>query len=156
MSEEINLDSATLLSHSQWLASSSQSAVEGIMNRAGVLLGAIGVELSILPSVHGSGIIRTFAAAVLAFAAVFSIFAMRPMKRRFPATEDLREVYRQQRRADLTALVHLFGIEQPELALIPQLQQEAKKRGDWYRLATCTFFIAQVFIVIMIGVTQNG
>lgn len=156
MSEEIKLDSATLLSHTQWLASSSQSAVEGIMNRAGVLLGAIGVELSLLPSVHDSGVIRTIAAVVLAVAAVFNVFAMRPMKRRFPATEDLRDVYRQQRHADLTALTHLIGIEEPELALIPQLHQEAKKRGDWYRLAIGAFFLAQLLIVIMIGVTQNG
>ena len=155
MSDEIELDAKTLLSHTQWLATSLQSSVEGILNRAGVLIAAAGVELGILPNLQGESGLRGTTAIILGVVATLLAFSMRPMKRRFPKTSDLREVYLQQRRADLTALVHMIGVEKPEDAWMEQLQQEVNKRAFWYRLAVVGFVIAQLPVVLMIWRMQN-
>ena len=155
MSEEIELDAKTLLSYTQWLATSLQSSVEGILNRAGVLIAAVGVELGILPSLHVESGLRGATAITLGVVATLLVFSIRPMKRRFPRTRDLREVYLQQRHADLTALVHMIGVEKPEDAWIEQLQQEVRKRAFWYRLAVAGFVIAQLPVVLMIWRMQN-
>lgn len=155
MSEEIELDSKTLLSHTQWLANSLQSSVEGILNRAGVLISAAGVELGILPNVQGESGMRRTTAIILGLVATFLAMSIRPMKRRFPRTSDLREAYMQQRRADLTALVHMIGVEKPEDAWMEQLQQEANKRAFWYRFAVVGFVIAQLPVVLMIWRMQS-
>lgn len=155
MSNEIELDAKTLLSHAQWLATSLQSSVEGILNRAGVLISAAGVELGILPNVQGESGMRRATAIILGLVAVFLAMSVRPMKRRFPKTSDLREVYMQQRRADLTALVHMIGVEKPEDAWMEQLQQEANKRAFWYRFAVVGFAIAQLPVVLMIWRMQS-
>ena len=155
MSDEIELDSKTLLSHAQWLATSLQSSVEGILNRAGVLISATGVELGILPNLHGESGLRRATAITLGVVAALLAFSMRPMKRRFPKTSDLREVYNQQRHADLTALVHMIGVEKPEDAWMEQLQQEVNKRAFWYRLAVVGFVSAQVPVVLMIWRMQS-
>ncbi|MEI7825227.1 MAG: hypothetical protein WCI01_08005 [Chlorobiaceae bacterium] len=151
MSEEIKLDPQTLLGHAQWLAQQTENAVEGILNRSGVLLGAIGVEMSILPVVGERGWLRIGSAVVLGFGAFFMVGAMWPRKRKFPATSDLREVYAQQRRADLTAIVHMIGFEKPDAALLPQLQSEAKNRSDWFRIGMILFVLAQGPLLVMIG-----
>ena len=149
--KKIELDAPTLLAHAQWLAQQSENAVEGILNRSGVLLGAIGLEMSILPVVGTTGWLRITSSVLLGLSAVFMVAAMWPRKRRFPATSDLREVYAQQRHADLTAIVHMIGCEKPNDALLPQLQAEAKTRSDWYRGGMILFVLAQLPVLLMIG-----
>lgn len=151
MQENIKLDASTLLAHAQWLAQQSENSVEGMLNRSGVLLGAIGVEMSILPAVGEKGLLRIISAVFLGASAVLMVGAMWPRKRRFPATSDLREVYAQQRRADLTAIVHMIGCEKPDDALLPQLQAEAKDRSDWFRFGMIVFVLAQAPLLLMIG-----
>lgn len=151
MTKEIELDPQTLLAHAQWLAQQSENAVEGILNRSGILLGAIGVEMSILPVVGEKGWLRIASAAILTLSAICMVGAMWPRKRKFPATSDLHEVYTQQRRADLTAIVHMIGCEKPGDALLPQLQSEAKDRSNWFRIGMILFVLAQGPVLLMIG-----
>jgi len=151
MTQEIELDAQTLLGHAHWLAQQSENAVEGILNRSGVLLGAIGVEMSILPVIGQSGWLRIASAVVLGLSACMMVGTMWPRKRRFPSTSDLREVYARQRRADLTAIIHMIGFEKPGDALIPQIQSEAKTRSDWFRIGMILFVLAQGPLLVMIG-----
>jgi hypothetical protein len=148
---KIELDAPILLAHAQWLAQQSESAVQGILNRSGILLGAVGVEMSILPVVGTTGWLRITSSILLGVSAILMVAAMWPRNRRFPATSDLREVYAQQRRADLTAIVQIIGFEKPNDALLPQLQAEAKIRSNWNRGGMIVFVLAQVPVLLMIG-----
>lgn len=148
---KIELDAPTLLAHAQWLAQQSESGVQGILNRSGILLGAVGVEMSILPVVGTNRWLRITSSILLGVSAIVLVASMWPRNRRFPATSDLREVYAQQRRADLTAIVQIIGFENPNEALLPQLQAEAKTRGNWNRGGMIVFVLAQVPLLLMIG-----
>jgi hypothetical protein len=145
------LNKAALLQHAQWAAERAERGVEGILNRTGVLLGAVGVELSLIPSSDASQNLKLIAGGLLILTGGLLVITIWPRKRKSPQVSDLRRVYLGVEDAELTGIIQLIGYERPDDALIPQLYDEARLRGRWFRSALILFMVAQAPLLLMIG-----
>lgn len=145
------LNKSALLQHAQWAAERAERGVEGILNRTGVLLGAVGVELSLIPNADSSRSLKLTAGALLILTGGLLVVTIWPRKRKSPRVSDLRRVYLGMEDAELTGIIQLIGLELPDDALIPQLYEEASLRGKWFRSALVVFVVAQAPLLLMIG-----
>ena len=145
------LNKPALLQHAQWAAERAERGVEGILNRTGVLLGAVGVELSLIPSSESSQILKLIAGALLILTGGLLVITIWPRQRKSPLVSDLRRVYLGLEDAELTGIIQLIGLERPDDALIPQLYGEAGLRGKWFQSALVLFMVAQAPLLLMIG-----
>ena len=145
------LNKPALLQHAQWAAERAERGVEGILNRTGVLLGAVGVELSLIPGSDSTQNLELIAGALLILTGGLLVVTIWPRKRRSPQVSDLRRVYLGVEDAELTGIMQLIGLERPDDALIPQLYDEARLRGRWFRSALILFMVAQAPLLLMIG-----
>lgn len=145
------LNKAALLQHAQWIAERAERGVEGILNRTGVLLGAVGIELSLIPNSESSQNLKLTAGGLLLLTGGLLVVAIWPRKRKAPRVSDLRRVYRGEDDAELLGIIQLIGAERPEDALIPQLNAEAGLRGKWYRASLVAFIVAQAPVLFTIG-----
>jgi hypothetical protein len=146
-----DLNKEALLQHSQWAAERAERGVEGILNRTGVLLGAVGVELSLIPAADSLQNLKLIAGGFLILTGVLLVVAIWPRKRKSPQVSDLRRAYLGLEDAELTGIIQLIGLERPDDALIPQLYNEARLRGKWFRGALILFMAAQAPLLLMIG-----
>jgi hypothetical protein len=145
------LKTAALLMHAQWTAERAERGVEGILNRTGVLLGAVGVELSLIPASDSAQNLKLIAGGLLILTGGLLVVTIWPRKRKSPQVSDLRRVYLGVEDAELTGIIQLIGLERPDDALIPQLYDEARLRGKWFRSALILFMVAQAPLLFMIG-----
>jgi len=145
------LNKSALLQHAQWIAERAERGVEGILNRTGVLLGAVGIELSLIPNSESSQNLKLTAGGLLLLTGGLLVVAIWPRERKAPRVSDLRRVYRGEDDAELLGIIQLIGSERPEDALIPQLNAEAGLRGKWYRAALVAFIVAQAPVLFTIG-----
>jgi hypothetical protein len=145
------LNKPALLQHAQWAAERAERGVEGILNRTGVLLGAVGVELSLIPASESSQNLKLIAGAFLILTGGLLVVTIWPRRRKSPQVSDFRRVYLGLEDAELTGIMQLIGLERPEDALIPQLYDEARLRGKWFRGALILFMVAQAPLLLMIG-----
>lgn len=145
------LNKTALLQHAQWAAERAERGVEGILNRTGVLLGAVGVELSLIPASDSSQNLKLIAGALLILTGGLLVATIWPRKRKSPRVSDLRDAYVGLEDAELTGIIQLIGWERPEEALIPQLYGEAGLRGKWFQRALIMFMVAQAPLLLMIG-----
>lgn len=145
------LNKSALLQHAQWAAERAERGVEGILNRTGVLLGAVGVELSLIPASESSQNLKLIAGVLLILTGGLLVVTIWPRKRKSPQVSDFRRVYLGVEDAELTGIIQLIGYERPDDALIPQLYDEARLRGKWFRRALILFMVAQAPLLLMIG-----
>lgn len=145
------LNKPALLQHAQWTAERAEQGVEGLLNRSGVLLGAVGVELSLVSSLATSRNLKVIAGALLILTGGLLVLTIWPRSRKSPRVSDLRRVYRGLEDAELLGIIQLIGSNRPDDALIPQLYQEAGLRGKWLRRSLIVFLVAQAPLLLMIG-----
>ena len=145
------LNKSALLQHAQWAAERAERGVEGILNRTGILLGAVGVELSLIPASESSQNLKLIAGVLLIVTGGLLVVTIWPRNRKSPRVSDLRDAYVELEDAELTGIIQLIGYERPDDALIPQLYQEAGLRGKWLRRALIMFMVAQAPLLLMIG-----
>lgn len=145
------LNRQALLQHTQWAAERAERGVDGILNRTGVLLGTVGVELSLVSGSDSSQVLKLISGALLILSGAFLVITIWPRERKSPSVNDLRKVYLEVEDAELTGIMQLIGLERPNDALIPQLYDEARIRGNWFRVSLVIFMVAQAPLLFMIG-----
>jgi hypothetical protein len=137
-----------LINHAQWLIERLEKTAEGISSRAGILLGASGVELGIIINGQSAQISKVIAAFGLVVTGGFLTSVIWPIDVEFPKSKMLLEVYGGKRNADLEAITELIGWQNPKSAMFEQYMNEVQKRGKRFQKAIIIFSISQALFLL--------
>ena len=141
----------SLLEHARWLTERAERTAEGFANRAGVVLGAVGIELGVIPRTTTAG--RATSVCLLISAALL-LGALMPRRTKIPDLRELRDVVTGARQARYTAIEQLIGFHCPPNSYVAQVQRDSIKRGYWFSAGVGVFLVSQVLLVLALGVTK--
>ncbi|MFM7146618.1 MAG: hypothetical protein ACKOW5_09820 [Actinomycetales bacterium] len=141
---------ALLVQQAQWITERHERNAEGFMNRAGMLLGLIGVEAAVVASAPIPIQPRVVALTLLTATALVFLVVLRPSRTLYPSHLQLVDAVLGGRNPTWLILEQSLKVLDPESSLASQFKAEAEQRASWHRWGLYAFMSVQPFIVVVI------